>query len=352
MSTEAHQGAPRSEKRKATTDVTELAPGVLRSELPINLPGLGHVNCYMLQDGDGVALVDPGLPGEDSWNALVDRLKRAHYRVSDVHTVIVTHSHFDHYGGAERLREEAGARIVGHSSLAHWRSKPELHDVSEFMAPDDIEQRIPPNDGPLGHWTPWGTWSQPPAEIIEHWQKLGVEDFETPAIDHALDDGNTITLARREWVTVHTPGHTADHVCLYDADAGLMITGDHVLPTITPHISGFAAPNGPLGHFFDSLQRMHEFTDVTLALPAHGDPFDDLYGRADSICAHHDGRLDEIRSLNNNGEPASVEDYMKHLFRERSWGDMAASETYAHLVHLRDAGELTTTWSDGLMHFH
>ena len=30
---------------------------------------------------------------------------------------------------------------------------------------------------------------------------------------------------------------------------------------------------------------------------------------------------------------------MKHLFKERSWGDMAASETYAHLEHLRILGE-------------
>ena len=102
----------RSEKRPARDQITELAPGVLRSELPVQLPGLGHVNCYMLQDSQGVTLVDPGLPGEPAWQALLDRLRRAEYKVSDVHTVIVTHSHYDHYGGAERLRAEAGARIA------------------------------------------------------------------------------------------------------------------------------------------------------------------------------------------------------------------------------------------------
>jgi glyoxylase-like metal-dependent hydrolase (beta-lactamase superfamily II) len=67
----------RSEKRAATNEITELAPGVLRSQLPVHLPGLGHVNCYMLQDADGVALVDPGLPGEQAWQALVERRKPA-----------------------------------------------------------------------------------------------------------------------------------------------------------------------------------------------------------------------------------------------------------------------------------
>ena len=40
---------------------------LLRSQLPIFLPGLGHVNCYFLEDDRGVAIVDPGLPGPQSW---------------------------------------------------------------------------------------------------------------------------------------------------------------------------------------------------------------------------------------------------------------------------------------------
>ena len=55
--------ARKQEQEDAREEVTEVAPGVLRMELPIRMPGLGHVNCYALVDGDGVALVDPGLPG-------------------------------------------------------------------------------------------------------------------------------------------------------------------------------------------------------------------------------------------------------------------------------------------------
>jgi hypothetical protein len=49
----------KQEQEPASEEVTEVAPGVLRLQLPISLPGLGHVNCYALIDGDGVALVDP-----------------------------------------------------------------------------------------------------------------------------------------------------------------------------------------------------------------------------------------------------------------------------------------------------
>ncbi|MFP6606791.1 MAG: MBL fold metallo-hydrolase, partial [Myxococcota bacterium] len=81
----------KQEQEPARSEVTELAPNVLRMELPIFMPGLGHVNCYALLDGDGAAVVDPGMPGPDSWSALKKRLKQAGLGGKDVHTVIVTH---------------------------------------------------------------------------------------------------------------------------------------------------------------------------------------------------------------------------------------------------------------------
>src|SRR5205807_6330518 len=73
-----------------------------------------------LLDDRGLAVVDPGLPGPQSWKALKTRLDSAGYRVKDVHTVIVTHSHPDHFGGAGRLAREAGAQLVAHAAFTTW----------------------------------------------------------------------------------------------------------------------------------------------------------------------------------------------------------------------------------------
>jgi hypothetical protein len=54
---------PKQEQEPAGEAVTEVAPGVLRAQLPIDMPGLGHVNCYVLEDERGAAIVDPGLAG-------------------------------------------------------------------------------------------------------------------------------------------------------------------------------------------------------------------------------------------------------------------------------------------------
>ena len=95
--------ARRQEQEPARDTITEVGKGVLRMELPIRLPGLGHVNCYAILDGDGAAIVDPGLPGPGTWRVLQERLRQAGLEPRHVHSVIVTHSHPDHFGGAARF---------------------------------------------------------------------------------------------------------------------------------------------------------------------------------------------------------------------------------------------------------
>ncbi len=315
-----------------------MAPSVLRLQLPIELPGLGHVNCYALLDSRGVALVDPGLPGEASWKALVSRLAAAEIPLARVHTVVVTHSHPDHFGGAARLRAETGAEIVTHRAFRMWWNAAELDGEdpeAAASAPRPVHRVVRPWDG--------DTFKPPDDDVSKAIQShLG-----TPTPTQRLDDADVVKLAARDWVAVHTPGHTPDHLCLYDPVEGLMLSGDHVLPTITPHISGIGNADDPLAEYFASLERMATFAGVTQALPAHGHPFSDLAGRAADIRQHHGERLDILRAASADiGRPATVEELMQRLFSPRAWGQMAASETYAHLEHLRLSG-VAETRSEG-----
>ena len=86
---------------------------------------------------------------------------------------------------------------------------------------------------------------------------------------------------------------------------------------------------------------MKELPGLTAVLPAHGHPFTDVSGRVDDIVGHHEDRLETIREAGHNLGQGTVESFMQRLFKERSWGDMAASETYAHLEHLRILGQAT-----------
>lgn len=353
---------PKQEQESASTEVLEVAPDVLRMQLPIQMPGLGHVNMYCLLDERGAAVVDPGLPGDESWTAIQQRLASAGLRVRDVHTVIVTHSHPDHFGGAGRLFAETGCTVIAHRNFETFGRTLSLCEPEPTVA--DLDAQLAPRDGrhvdhdgarrprpvlqaegnvlwpdrlpelPLAPWG--GPQPVPPPEALKRWREMRTSGSAfLPRITHAVDHGSLIRLARREWSVWFTPGHTEDHICLHDAEHGVFVAGDHVLPSITPHISGMSDAADPLQCFYDSLAEVAAIPGVQRCLPAHGHPFTDLQGRAQAIRRHHDERLARIQAISARLGPASVQAISRELFQERNWGPMAESETFAHLEHLR-----------------
>jgi glyoxylase-like metal-dependent hydrolase (beta-lactamase superfamily II) len=357
----------RQEQEDAQEEISEVAKDILRMQLPINIPGLGHVNMYALIDDDGAALIDPGLPGSATWDAIQHRLKQAGLEPRHIHTVFITHSHPDHFGGAVRIHKESGAKIVAHRAFhfggpsiqkrhtgehahvhgsADHHSEASVDDLTIHMELLERDRRRALNPmrnffGALKRITTPAPWKGP-SERAQIRHRLRWLNFATigrskflPTVTHHVEHGDVIKLAGREWFVLHTPGHTADHICLHDPETGAFLSGDHVLPSITPHIGGVSYLPDPLKSFFYSLDRVGEIGGVELALPAHGHPFSDLKGRAQSIKEHHHERLDEIRNIAKEIGTADVNSFMKRLFRERSWGEMAESETYAHLEHLR-----------------
>jgi glyoxylase-like metal-dependent hydrolase (beta-lactamase superfamily II) len=333
---------PKQEQERASDQVIEVAPGVLRAQLPIEFTGLGHVNCYLLEDARGVTVVDPGLPGPAAFNTLRSRLTQAGFPLRRVHTVIVTHSHHDHFGAAGRLRHHSGARLVTHRRFRlMWDpSDPPDVDIEDMpQLQQRLDRRYP--------WepTPWGGEGIPfpiLRKAVLRASRRFPRLMRSPVPTHRLDDAETIELAGREWVALHTPGHTDDHLCLFDPAEGVMLSGDHVLPTITPHIGGLVLDVDPLGTFFGSLDKVASYgADVSVVLPAHGHPFTNLAGRVESIKQHHLQRLDRLRAAAGAfGRPATVGEFAEQLFPAHVRGAMADSETYAHLEHLRRAGDL------------
>lgn len=337
----------KQEQEPAQSEVVEVAPNVLRMQLPIEMFGLGHVNMYGVYDADGIALVDPGLPGEAQWQVIRERLATAGYEVRHVHTVVITHSHPDHFGGAARFGREAGAKIIGHRSFsgfgraAHTHQEVSVEDQPPLPVTHDPDEDAtappsflkPESERPR---TPWGGRPMAFSESEQpRMQKMFERGSAIPRLTHSVAHASTIRLGGRAWSVWHTPGHTADHVCLHDRQTGAFMTGDHVLPSITPHISGMGVQDDPLQAFYDSLDRVLEVTPVSVCLPAHGHPFGDLEQRVVTIKRHHDERLDKLKAIAARLGPATVQQFSEELFHPRSWGPMAESETYAHLEYLR-----------------
>ena len=256
-----------------------------------------------------------------------------------VHTVVVTHSHPDHFGLAGRLQAENGADLLTHECFRTWWNP----DVPDTVDLDDAE---PPDraaaEAPWERQTPWGGESYRPPAVMAG---VGVDEFRkllgspTPTI--RVEDAEVVRLGRREWVAVHTPGHTPDHLCLLDPAAGMLLSGDHVLPTITPHISGVgdrrttrwpsSSTRSTACSTLDGVRPCCRPTVIRSTISPAGSPTSSATTRSASS---------ELRKASVDlGRAATVQELSQHLFSPRAWGPMAESETYAHLEHLRRSGQ-------------
>lgn len=336
----------KSEQAPAEETVTDLGQGILRMQLPIAMPGLRHVNMYGLVDDRGLAIIDVGVPGPMTWKAVQRRLKDAGFKVSDVHTVIVTHSHPDHFGCAGRLVHEANAQLVTHNNFRmFWNEKqpPTCNHGDTDMAHDDSL----PEGNPFMEPNPWDGHTRdrmgPPRSRRVMYRlmrsRLVFGNYAVPEPARRVRTGDVLRLAGRDMFAVHTPGHTLDHLCIHDPEGEVVFTGDHVLPHITPYISGVAGGTNPLKDYFASLERTAALPDVQRALPAHGVVIDEPQARCHEIIDHHHDRFDRLKKGSADlGKAASVRELSQFLFHPDKIGPMADGECYAHLEYLRIAG--------------
>jgi glyoxylase-like metal-dependent hydrolase (beta-lactamase superfamily II) len=360
----------RQEKQPAREIVEEVAPGVLRAQLHIELPGLAHINTYFIPGPDGVDVIDPGLPGPASWASLLDRFRQADIPTSRVRSITITHSHPDHFGNAERLSAETadGATIITHRAFRtlfdplHQCVLDDDCDDPLHAHPDHGQKPLISflrNDSDLSADAPWGKRWAPHNEepSLQHLRKsqtqlLSERGWPFPVPDRRMRHGDTVMLGGRPWKAIHTPGHTLDHLCLFDLENGTFISGDHVLPTITPHVPGIGAGNASLDDFLRSLTDVAQIPDVQVVLPAHGLEFHDLAGRVTEVKAHHQDRLELLSRVSQAEGWTSVEGFSHFLFRPERWGSMAESETYAHLEYLHQYSYAEARRTDeGLMEY-
>jgi glyoxylase-like metal-dependent hydrolase (beta-lactamase superfamily II) len=314
--------------RKVIPPVEQVRPGLWSIPVPMPDNPLRYVLVYALElDGGGVALVDAGWNTDEAWTALNDGLATAGGSITDVRAVMVTHIHPDHYGLAGRVREASGGWIG-------------LHPADAVM----LESRYGDTDQLIAAMFRLLVDSGVPEEKLPDLalSSMGVKSMVTMAVpDVFFEDGKEIDLPGWSLRTIWTPGHSPGHVCFYSEDRKLLISGDHVLPRITPNISVHTQqPSNPLGDYLASLVKVQDLGTEEV-LPGHEYRFSDLQSRLDEIIAHHADRLEEIEKVIADNPGSTAWDITLQLHWSRPWDEIqsfmqrsANGETLAHCVLL------------------
>lgn len=178
-------------------------------------------NAYLItnnEDTQGV-IIDPGMNPEP----LLERIEAI-----DIQAILLTHAHFDHIGGLEKVRKATNAPVYIHPVEQEWLEKPELNGS--------------------------GLWKELTGEIKA-----------SPA-EHELQHGDSLTLLSMHFDVLHTPGHSPGSLSFYTK--GHCFSGDTLF---ADSIGRTDLPGGSYDTLVHSIHtHLFHLPDDTIIYPGHG----------------------------------------------------------------------------------
>jgi len=216
-------------------DVVDLLPRLRFIRFPA-----GHA--YLWRDGDGLTLIDSGLPG--SAPLIADVIRQSGYQPADLRRLVLTHFHADHIGAAAEIAGWGAVEV-----LAHHADVPFIRAGAVGPAPD------------------LAGWERPVYDQIM--SQLPVQPVTPPRIDRELGDGDQAGFGDGA-VAVAVPGHTPGSVALYLPRHRVLFTGDAVARRGDGTVI-CGVFNVDRAQAADSLYRLAAL-DAAIACFGHGEP--------------------------------------------------------------------------------
>lgn len=313
---------PWSEPPEPATGI-EVAPGVNWVRMPLPF-ALDHINLWVLEGADGLVLVDSGFESsltQEIWARLFDSA----FSGKSPQRLICTHHHPDHMGLAGWLMETYGIPLS--TTQKEW----DAYHLWSRLKPDAVTEM-------MGQFYKRGGVSGDRQEIdLRRRKDMSSRERISPEGFECIRNADEIDIGGQAWTVNIGTGHSPELAALFRVKDKVLISGDQVLPKISPNVSvmPFALDENPLKDFLESLDRFRQLPSDTLVLPSHKLPFYGLHDRIDSLKAHHMDRLDD--ALTACRESVTAAQATTVLF-PRALTDhqyfFALGETLAHLNYL------------------
>lgn len=288
---------------------------------------LTHINIWAIVVEDGWAIVDTGLY-TDATVAVWEKLLVEGLDNRPVKAIYVTHMHPDHVGMAGWLQQRFGCRLHM-TALEYMNCRVLMSDTGK-----------PAPEAALAFYRSAGWDEDAIASYRKRFGGFGRVISDLPESYIRLYDGMSLSIGNQRWTVVVGAGHSPEHASLYNAELGLLISGDQVLPRISSNVSVYPTEPeaNPLHYWLESLAKVRQSVpDDVLVLPAHNEPFHGLHARIDALIAGHRGQLQQLQTLLQ--QPQRAIDVFPALFHRKIGNEpvmlsLATGEAIAHLHYL------------------
>ncbi|HEU4974471.1 MAG TPA: MBL fold metallo-hydrolase [Baekduia sp.] len=317
---------PEARRKREVGRGERVLPGVWRLRLPLPWPGVPHCNAWALAAGDGVVLVDTGMHEPGSLAHLERAMAQVNLRLEHVRLLVCTHAHADHYGQAATIVERAGCELWMHPNHEHMLKHAQDPDAALDRRIEVARQSGVPEE-PLRRLS-----------ASRRGESSGIAGIVRP--HRALLPGVEVHTDLGTWQVFETPGHAPSHVCLYQEERRLLISGDHLLGRVSLYYDYGYSPD-PAGEFLHSLDLVQEL-DARLCLAGHGRTFTDVQAHIDANRRLVRERMAKAAEA-VSGEPITAFDAIPHVYGEAATPVTASwwlNETLCYLTHLELTGRV------------
>ncbi|MFP4040050.1 MAG: MBL fold metallo-hydrolase [Desulfosudaceae bacterium] len=312
-----------------------MTAGVYRVTLPLPGEKPGPVNVYLFIGSDHIALLDTGTAR--GFEILKGALAEHGLGCEDIDLIVLTHSHIDHYGAVGKILRESRSAIEVAGNFEKTASIATGLGVSRKTMSDFLALMGVPSFVRITMRT-----------LSSAFALLG----EKCRVTTRISQNDLIQMGDYQLRVIETPGHTIDSVCLYHDQTGLLFSGDHILPHITPNAfvmleEGQALPTRlSQREFYDSLEKINQLSPEII-YPAHGDPITDFDFIRNMYVTSFQERENRIMNILARGD-MSVYALARQLFPRLNTARLpleiflAVSEVYTHIQVLESSGRVGT----------
>lgn len=270
----------------------------------------------VIREAEGLICVEVGGGGEENIRQTLALFEQEGLDVTELHTVIVSHTHADHMGAIAYFRE----RVPGLTVVDHEVDAPYLQDntlLNRAFDADLVAEHFPGK-----HF-----------DILEFYAAFCPISETRP--DRNVLEGDVLTCGAYDFEVIHTPGHHPGHISLYERNEKILFVGDMVgmeVPFYTPSSGGVEG-------YLASMEK-YQALEVELIIPSHGG----LIENAQEVIEEAAGKVKrrEERLLNGfDVHPKTFNDLLPDLFRSPAQHMFPGAAILAsHLEKLKKDGIL------------